>query len=373
VAGPDGVRKEYSASVTSAITRAMTSVKLCNIGGLLSGRRGVRPALVEMGDSRFDRQSGILAIRKRSFHMSGARPLPSLAALRAFEAAARTRSFSAAGREMNVSHAAVGQHVRRLEADLGRRLMVREGRGVALTRDGAALAQGLTEGFGAIRAALDAFAEEDAERPLRVTATPNFAASFLMPRMGGFRRAHPDIALMLDPTPEVVEMGPEGPDLAVRYGRGDWPGLVSEPLLPSPLVVAASPDLLKGRTVERPEDLLALPWLIELGTDEAAAWLAEHGVVGELAQAATHLPGYMMAAALRQGQGVGCLAAAFVEEDVAAGRLVILFGDEDADGRRGYHLVRRPGVPRPPARAFARWLRREAKAARDEAAPPSAQ
>lgn len=297
------------------------------------------------------------------------RPLPSLAALRAFEAAARTRSYSAAGREMNVSHAAVGQHVRRLEAELGRRLMVKEGRGVAPTQDGAALARGLSEGFGAIRAALEAFEEEDAARPLGVTTTPNFAASFLMPRMGGFRRAHPEIALMLDPTPAVVEMGPEGPDLAIRYGAGDWPGLVSEPLLPSPLVVAAAPELVAGRRVERPADLLALPWLIEFGTDEAAVWLAEHGVTGSLAAAATHLPGYMMAAALRQGQGVGCVAKAFVDEDVAAGRLTILFGGEEDGGASGYHLVRRPGAPRPPARRFAAWLRREAKAARAAGGP----
>ena len=146
--------------------------------------------------------------------------LPSLAALRAFEAAARTGSLSAAGRELNVTHAAVGQQVRRLEAELGRRLLRREGRGVATTEDGARLAAGLAAGFGAIRRALAAFAAEDAARPLRLTTTPNFAANFLMPRMGAFRRAHPEVALRLDPTPALSEIGPEGAELAVRYGEG---------------------------------------------------------------------------------------------------------------------------------------------------------
>ncbi len=151
--------------------------------------------------------------------------LPSLAALRAFEAAARTLSFSEAGREMNVSHAAVAQNVRRLEAELGRPLMARSGRGLALTADGAALARGLSEGFGTIRATLAAFAADDAARPLRITMTPNFAVGFLIPRLGGFHRAHPEVELDLDPSARVVDLAAGGVDLAIRYGNGGWPGL----------------------------------------------------------------------------------------------------------------------------------------------------
>jgi LysR family glycine cleavage system transcriptional activator len=291
-----------------------------------------------------------------------ARPLPSLAALRAFEAAARTLSFSAAAREMNVSHAAVAQNVRRLEGELGRPLVRRAGRGLALTADGAALARGLTEGFDAIRAALDAFAEDDAARPVQVTMTPSFAATFLMPRLGAFRRRHPEVELMLNPTAQIVDLSAGGAELAIRYGDGDWPGLESRPLVSSPLAILAAPSLLEAHPVSGPEDLPDLPWLQEYGTDEIAHWLRALGVERRPRNVA-HMPGFMLPGALLEGQGVCGLARALVEDRIAEGRITVLFEDADPEGRRGYHLVNRPGPMRPPLKAFATWLRREATAA----------
>ncbi|MEC9433937.1 MAG: LysR family transcriptional regulator [Pseudomonadota bacterium] len=283
-----------------------------------------------------------------------------MAALRAFEAAARTLSFSEAGREMNVSHAAVAQNVRRLEDELGRALIVRAGRGLALTADGAALSRGLTEGFGAIRAALDAFRAEDAARPLRVTMTPNFAVGFLIPRLGGFRAAHPEIELDLDPSARTVDLGPGGPDLAIRYGDGDWPGLETRLLIAAPKVIVAAPSLVAGREVREPADLLSLPWLQEQGTEEIRDWLASEGVTGPHLAGGAAMPGYMLYPALLEGQGIALAGKVFVEDDIAAGRLVRLFEDDDLGGRLGYHLARRPGPARPALAAFIRWLRREA-------------
>lgn len=287
-------------------------------------------------------------------------PLPSLAALRAFEAAARTLSFSDAGREMNVSHAAVAQNVRKLEVELGRALMTRAGRGLALTADGALLAHGLSEGFGTIRAAIDRFAQDDAARPLRITMTPNFAVGFLIPRLSEFRREHPEIALDLDPSARVVDLTQEPFDLAIRYGDGKWPGLETTRLVASPKAIVAAPDLVAGRDVRTPEDLLALPWLQEQGTNEIRDWLADRGVRDRDWPVSLHLPGYMIYPALLQGQGVALTAKIFVEDDIAAGRVILLFEDSDRGGTVGYHLARRPGPERPALRAFARWLRREA-------------
>ena len=292
-------------------------------------------------------------------------PLPSLAALRAFEAASRTLSFSEAGREMNVSHAAVAQNVRRLEDELGRSLIVRAGRGLALTVDGAALARGLTEGFDAIRSALDAFRADDASRPLRITMTPNFAVGFLIPRLGSFRAEHPEIALDLDPSARMVELGPGGPDLAIRYGDGDWPGLETRLLIAAPKVIVATPGLVAGRRIEQPADLLSLPWLQEQGTEEIREWLTSRGVTGAHEAGGAAMPGYMLYPALLEGQGIALAGKVFVEGDIAAGRLTTLFEDDDHQGRLGYPLVRRPGPPRPALAAFIRWLRREAPGAAD--------
>lgn len=299
-------------------------------------------------------------------------PLPSLAALRAFEAAARLGGYSAAAAELNVTQAAVGQQVRRLEAELGRRLMRPQGRGVALTEDGAALARGLAEGFGAIRAALAAFAEEDATRPLRVSMTPYFATQFLMPRLVAFRREAPDVALALDPSAALVDLAAGEADLAIRYGAGSWPGVEARMLLATPVVAVAAPGLWREARSPRAEELAALPWLNESGTDEVESWLRAQGVDLAKMGAVTYLPGSLAVSALLDGQGVAMAARALVQADLDAGRLRVLFEDgakpgkrapEDRRGDIGYHLLQRPGPLRPPAARFAKWLTREAKAA----------
>ncbi|MEM0944316.1 MAG: LysR family transcriptional regulator, partial [Pseudomonadota bacterium] len=157
--------------------------------------------------------------------------LPSLASLRAFEAAARHLGFSAAGRELNVSHAAVAQQVRGLEAFLGLKLVARAGRGLELTPEGVLLADHLAEGFGKISSGIQQLTEAESARPLHITMTPSFAIGWLMPRLPLFREAHPEVELMVNPTVNVVSLADAGYDLAIRFGRGPWPGLESVPLI----------------------------------------------------------------------------------------------------------------------------------------------
>ncbi len=287
--------------------------------------------------------------------------LPPLSALRAFEAAARLGGFSAAGRELNVTQAAVSQQVRALERRLGAQLMARSGRGLALTPEGRRLAERLGAGFEIMRGALAELLEAEAARPVRVTLTPSFAAGWLAPRLGAFREAHPDVELMLNPTGDVVDMAAGGFDLAIRYGAGAWAGLDSEPLLASAAAIVAAPALLAARPVAAPADLLALPWVQELGRDEWALWLARHGLSPGDKRDILHVPGNLAAAALRAGQGVGMVARIAVEEDLREGRLVALFEVEDDREGLGYHIVRRPGRMRADVAAFAAWLRREAR------------
>ncbi|MEC9347868.1 MAG: LysR substrate-binding domain-containing protein [Pseudomonadota bacterium] len=288
--------------------------------------------------------------------------MPPFAMLRAFEAAARHRSYSAAGRELNVTHVAVSQQVRRLEDWMGVPLMQREGRGVVLTADGQRLATGLLEGFGTIRETVAAFRASDAVRPLKISLTPSFAMSWLMPRIATFRAENPNIELMLNPSADMVDLRRDSYDLAIRFGDGDWPGVESEPFLPSRFAVVAAAALVAGKAIETAQDLTNLPWLQEVGTDELLLWLAARGVKVEDKHDIVHLPGYMMLSALREGQGVACTARVFVEDDIAAGRLVVLFEDDDPDMRTGYHLVRRPGPMREPLKRFVGWLKRAARA-----------
>lgn len=285
--------------------------------------------------------------------------MPPLAALRAFTAFAETGNVVQAGAALNVSHAAISQQLRALEAHLGAPLLDRSGRALALTADGAHLARALQLGFGAIEAAVQEISAAGAARPLHVTCTPMFAAHWLMPRLAEFQASHPEIDLVLDPRGEIVELRPGGIDLAIRYGGGDWPGMDSRMLLQSPMVVIAADSLLRGRKVAAPEDLLDLPWLEELGTTEASRWLESRGVTDSLRGSRTRLPGNLLMQAVRAGQGVAVSVQAFVEEDLQAGRLCALFTEGED---RGYHVVTRSGVLRPEARKFAAWLSRQAGA-----------
>ncbi|GHG89010.1 LysR family transcriptional regulator [Pseudodonghicola xiamenensis] len=285
--------------------------------------------------------------------------LPPLSSLRAFAAFAETGNLARAGGALNVSHAAISQQIRALEGHLGVALVDRSGRAMVLTAEGRQLSDALALGFGAIGAAVQDLAAQTADRPLHVSVTPSLAGYWLLPRLAGFSRLHPEISLRVDPSPELVDLKPGGIDLALRHGEGGWPGVESEPLLPAPLAIVAAPQLLQGQRVATPADLADLPWIEELGTTEASAWLAEQGArIG--AGRSTQLPGNLTLESARAGQGLLLIVRLFVEADIAAGRLVELFATRQ---NSHYHIITRPGVQRPAARAFIAWLRREARGA----------
>jgi LysR family glycine cleavage system transcriptional activator len=185
--------------------------------------------------------------------------LPPLSALRAFATVAEEGTLSAAGRRLNVSHAAVSQQVRSLEDWFGCKLVRREGRGVGLTDEGRQLAGQLETAFRGIRKAVDELAQAGHVRPLQVTMTPAFAVNWLMPRLSEFRHLHPGIELMLNPNGELVDPQPGGVDLAIRYGGGAWPGVESELLFRSPMVVVAARSLVGDETFEDPQRLTRYP------------------------------------------------------------------------------------------------------------------
>lgn len=283
--------------------------------------------------------------------------LPSLTAVRAFAALAETGGLTQAGRALSVSHAAVSQQLRALEDRLGTTLVSHEGRSLVLTPAGSELARALASAFDQIEAAVSDLTDLDRTRPLQISVSPTFAASWLMPRLPDFQHRNPQIDLMINPTASVVSLVPGGVDVAIRFGGGDWPGLNVEPLILTDIAVVASPSLLRGRLIDDPAMLLDLPWLQEVGTSEVTTWLAEHGIGANRKVRLTHLPGNLLLDALRRGDGVSAtVPRIFVEEDVAAGRLTVLF-QEHKPGV-GYHIVTRRGVARPPLRAFLTWLRR---------------
>ena len=282
--------------------------------------------------------------------------LPPLTALRAFSALAETGSAQAAGEALNVSHAAISQQIKALEAHMGVPLVDRSGRKLRLTTEGRELADALKTGFDTIARSIDALTGADADRPVQVSTTQLFATTWLMPRLMGFQAQHPGVDLMINPSAELHDPAPGGIDVGLRFGTGNWPGLDAEMLVPSDIVVTAAPSLVGDCEITEPAQLLEFPWLEELGTYEAMDWLRKHGVTEGRAKSVTSVPGNLMLDGARAGQGVISTAMSSVEADIAAGRLRLLFRDR---GETGYHIVTRPGVLRPKAKQFVSWLRRQ--------------
>jgi LysR family glycine cleavage system transcriptional activator len=239
-------------------------------------------------------------------------------------------------------------------------LLDRRGRQTHLTAAGLQLAEATARGFGEVERVVEDLTGGAASRPVQISATPSFAAAWLMPRLAEFRSKHPDVALMIDPSAEVKALEPGGIDVALRYGDGHWPGLEARLLVLSPVVLVVAPALVPETPDLQPEDLLTLPWLQELGTHEASKWLRQRGVIGDPALGMSSMPGNLMLEALRSGQGVGVCARALIESDIQAGRLRVLFEEEDAAERpKGYHMVTRPGVKRTSLKVFSNWLVRQ--------------
>lgn len=289
------------------------------------------------------------------------RVVPPLASLRAFEAAARCGGLTAAARELNVTHAAVAQQVRSLEARLGTALLEREGRAMRPTAEGASLAARLTEAFGLIEGAVRETLDATADRPLRISLTISFAEGWLMPRLGRFWAEHPDVPLEIVPSAGLVDLRRDGFDAAIRYGDGRWPPWRSERLMPWSYVVVAAPALARAGRVERLADLAGRHWLIDPWGDEQRGWAERHGL--ELCcERVTELPAHtLVLAAAREGLGLAIQPEEMVRRDMEGGALVTLYGPERT-GPGSYHLLTRPDQVSARRDAFAAWIRRMAAA-----------
>ena len=284
--------------------------------------------------------------------------MPSLPALRAFEAAARHASLSAAARSLNVTHAAIAQHVRALEDHFGCALMHRDGKGMALTDQGLRLAGALTEGFTTIAEAVEELQRRDAQRGLRIATTPSFAENWLMPRIGSFWSEHPDIGLELVPSVQSVDLRRDGFDVALRYGRGDWSGLDSEMLVSGTQTVVAAPGHIPGDRIEELSDLTHARW-IQIGLRrEDNLWLQDHGFDIDAMEIAYLDTGALVLQAVRAGHGVSVQPRPIVENDLSLGSLVALYKDVTTD--LAYHIVTRPGRVSDQLRVFLSWLRKQA-------------
>lgn len=294
--------------------------------------------------------------------MAGLNEIPSLNALRAFEAAARKGSIKEGAAELYVTPGAVSQQIKGLEEALGTSLFIRDKRGLLLTTAGAALYPVLREAFADIGTALDRLREQEQTGPLTVSMVPSFASKWLVPRLGRFRERHPEIDVRISATFHTTDFAKEGVDMAVRLGMGNFPGLREDWLLTEPLYAVCSPALLKGaRPLRTPEDLRHHTLLHDETHQEWKMWLEMHGVRGvEPNRGPMFNDASMALNAAIEGQGVAMGRGELVAMDLAAGRLVRPF-DLTIPFRFAYYVVCPEAVADwPKIVAFRDWILEEA-------------
>src|SRR5580765_8301486 len=213
--------------------------------------------------------------------------LPSLNGLRAFEAAARHMSFTLAASELNVTQTAISHQIRRLEEELGIRLFVRQNRTLSLTPEAKDYLPGIRAAFNDLRLATDRLLRKDDGNVLTVSTLASLAAKWLLPRISDFQEKHPGIDVHITTSTALVDFRSGDVDAAIRYGRGQWPGLRADWLMADKMFPVCSPALLTGnKPLRRPEDLADHVLLHTSGgtEDDWRLWLTAAGLPTQISR-----------------------------------------------------------------------------------------
>ncbi len=298
------------------------------------------------------------------------RTLLPLNALRVFEAAARHLSFTRAADELAVTPAAVGQHIRALEDLLGVVLFKRTARALQLTPEAERALPALRDGFLRFEEAVKSMQAAQTSNVLTISVTPSFASKWLVPRLDNFIKGKPDMQVRVLASDKLADFTQENIDLAIRYGAGSYPELVAEKLMDESVLVVAAPSLAK--TLRAPADLATATLIHDdslLDDPEASSWVmwlqaAKVAVANPARGLRFNLSALAIEAAMT-GKGVALAKAHLAAADIAAGRLVPVFGkDGDRATSFAYWLVApEPQWRQKKVKAFVEWLKSEARSA----------
>lgn len=284
--------------------------------------------------------------------------LPSLSALRAFDAAARLGSFRAASEDLHVSPTAVSHHIRGLEAQLKLALFTRSGRRVVLTDEGMRLAEEVTKAFRILERAILDVSDQSDHTKIRIAMGPSFATRWMLPRLTDFNERFPDVDIDLVQTPLLVSPQNVDADIFVTWGDGDWPDMIADRLVGVMAAPVASPDLLnRYRHPVSPVDLLDFPLIHQRDTVSWNAWFAHHGVsTDEALHGAMIEDTNVVLQAAIAGQGVVMGWRPLIDGELENGTLIELFAPVHSEIRAYYLVRRRHDARQTIIDAICRWL-----------------
>lgn len=310
-----------------------------------------------------------------------ARKLPSLNALRTFEAAARNLSFRQAAEELFVTQGAVSRQIKVLEDYLEVPLFNRLTRAVELTDHGMALLGPVRDALDQIEQATTRIMSRSGGGILTVSTLPTFAMKWLVPRLVAFSELHPDIEVHMVSSIRPVDFARDEIDVAIRVGRPvgasnnnsgpridlsmveNWEGVRAEQLTSDDLVAVCAPEMLPdGRRLQSAEDLRNFT-LLHMAT-RPNAWPDFLDTIGwsipEPRQGASFGHFFMVLEAASQGHGIALVPRILAEQDLAARRLTVAIDHRVKSSGAYYFLCRHHHWDLPKVRTFHDWLRAEA-------------
>ena len=287
--------------------------------------------------------------------------LPPLAAVRTFEAAGRLQNFSRAAEELGLTQAAVSYQIRQLEDRLGRALFVREKGRVRLSETGQRLLPAISGAFAAMGDAFAALGSDEAD-VLTINAATSFGGTWLSARIGSFQLQYPELAVRMAMSNALVDFDASNVDVAIRIGKGVWPGLRAEFLMRQYLAPIASPAFIAEHDIREPADLLRVQ---RLAPNDSwwADWFALAGVEAPLvpSRRGIELDSQLQeASAVQAGFGVAMMTPLYWQSELASGRMVQPFDTlyvSESSGMWLVHRDNRVGVRK--IERFREWLRAE--------------
>ena len=283
------------------------------------------------------------------------RSLP-LAALRAFEAAARHVSYSRAAEELNLTHGAISFQMRVLKEELGVDLFKRSGRRMVLTPEGQRLFGYVRDGFTRLEQGMDDVRASRRSQMLTVSVHPGLASYWVIPRLGDFQRRHPEIDVSLLPNITLVDFSRDDVDMALRYGPGHWPGVDAVKLMDEEIFPVCSPRFNGGGLPKAPRDLAKVPLLRDARQPWSDWFKSIELDLAEPERGPLYTEPSLVLQAAIAGQGVALARGALARPAIEAGHLVRLF-PRGARARFSYYIVYPPAAASiPRVVAFRDWL-----------------
>src|ERR1700759_2954989 len=252
-----------------------------------------------------------------------ARRLPSLNGVKAFEAAARSESFTRAAAELNVTQGAISHQVKALETTLGIKLFRRERQRLMLPEAGRDYLAVIRDALDQIAAGTERLLQRQQSGVLTVSTSPDFAAKWLVNRLGRFGEKHPGVDLRVSATTHYVDFARDDVDVAIRHGDGNWPGLDVQRLYSERLFPVCSPKLATGRNrIRKAADLLKFPLLRLENTKNWMRLFEAAGIKADVGPGPVLNRASMLIDAAIDGQGIALARTALAAWDLVNGRLV---------------------------------------------------